>query len=293
MSRRHPAVHIAIALGAVVILACTGACEAPSSTRESSPANQRPGAPTGSAPKADCKLSVFAASSLRDLTDAVLVPFMKHHPGCAVEKSFGGSNKLGQQIEAGATFDVFLSAAKAPVDSVIAAGKAQASSRAALFSNQLVLISHQRDPVKVPVGCGLQQAPFKHLVLGQPDAVPAGIYAREYLSAIKCPGVDPGVKSSLWEKIQDRLLPMPEVRAVLSVVQQQPGTLGFVYRTDVSGAAGVVVQYVVDGPLAPKIDYYGVLKASPSPFAEEFYSSFRSKEGRAIVTRMGFIVGGT
>jgi molybdate transport system substrate-binding protein len=238
-----------------------------------------------------CAFTVFAASSLRDVTVDLVAEFHKVYPGCEVTQSYAASNKLGLQIEAGAKFDVFLSAAAAPIDRTIAATKADAATKRALFSNQLALIAHRGDTHAPSSVCELGGAFVGHVAVGQPDAVPAGIYAREYLARIGCKDPRTAKQTSALKLVEEKLLPMPEVRAVVAVVARQPRTWGFVYKTDVLASKDVVSKLLIEGPLAPAIAYYGVLRPSASPEAKAFMDLMTHKEGQRVLLKYGFVIG--
>ena len=67
---------------------------------------------------------------------------------------------------------------------------------------------------------------FQYLALGNPAAVPAGRYARDWLNAQTCDG------QSLWQAVEDRVAPAPDVRAALGLVLAEPDLVGIVYKTD-------------------------------------------------------------
>jgi len=235
-------------------------------------------------PSPSCKLMVFAASSLSDLTEAVRVAFEKDYPTCQVSFNFGASNALGMQIEAGARADVFLSAAAAPVDHLLNSAKVELGPKRVLFSNRLAIITNRSNPIEIKDSCALKDANLEHLAIGQPDAVPAGIYAKEYLSKLSCGGVTP------WAVLEPKLLPMPNVRAVLSVVEQQPKLAGVVYVSDALSSKAVKVQFVVQGPNAPRINYWGIRVGPSAPFADALLQEFYKPKVQEVIRQMGFVV---
>ena len=234
-----------------------------------------------------CALTVFAASSLTDVAEAVRKDFVKEHSGCKVTFNFGASNALSLQIEAGAHADVFLSAAGAPVDHLLASGKVEASPKRDLFSNRLVFISNSSGSIEVKDACALKDASLERVVIGQTDAVHAGAYAKAYLSKVKCAdGQTP------WSALEPRLLPMPNVRAVLSVVEQQPKLGGFVYQSDALTSKAVKTQFVVQGADSPRIEYYGV-RVGPSnqaKYSDAFLAEFSKPGVQNTIRAMGFVI---
>jgi molybdate transport system substrate-binding protein len=227
---------------------------------------------------------VFAASSLTELVEALGRSFTSEHPACRVTFNLGASNALALQIEAGARADVFLSAARIPVDQLVASGKITTGPPRVLFSNRLVLVSSANYPSRIDTVCALSSAKVERIAIGQPDAVPAGAYAKAYLSRTRCRD-----GQTLWESLEQRLLPMPNVRAVLSVVEQQPGLVGFVYQTDAWHSKTIQTQFVVDGPDAPRIEYYGV-RLGDSPMADAFLAEFAKPAARDTMRNLGFLI---
>src|SRR5438445_9190041 len=115
-------------------------------------------------------LLVFAAASTTEAISECAKAFRT-----PIDFSFGSSSDLSRQIARGAPADVFLSADPARVDAL--AKKVRA--RVDLLSNQLVVV--------VPKG-GARLASRDDLLsvgrvaLADPEAVPAGIYARPWLA---------------------------------------------------------------------------------------------------------------
>lgn len=243
--------------------------------------------PSKPATAEECALTIFAASSLTELTEAVGRDFTKEHPACTIKFNFAASNALGLQIEAGAHAEVFLSAAEAPVDHLLRSGTVEAGSKRVLFSNRLALVSNRSSPLDIRNACAIEGANPELLAIGQPDVVPAGDYAKSYLSKIRCPDGE-----SPWSALERRLLPMPNVRAVLSVVEQQPKVVGFVYQTDALTSGAVRTQFIVQGSDAPRIDYYGI-RIGPhnqAKFSEAFLAEFTKPGVQKTIREMGFVI---
>ena len=78
---------------------------------------------------------------------------------------------------------------------------------------------------------------------------------------------------------------------MLAVVARQPGTWGFVYKTDVMASKDVESRLLIEGPLAPAIAYYGVLPPSASQNAKAFMDLMTRKEGQSVLLKYGFVIG--
>jgi len=218
---------------------------------------------------------VFAAASLSDALREIGRNF-EAWTGHRVVLSLGGSNDLARQIRAGAPAEVFVSASAERMDEVERAGLVRAGDRVNLLSNRLVVV--------VPVTAATALARAEDLVgvgrlaLGDPEAVPAGIYARQWLE-----------KRGLWERVRDRVVPTLDVRAALAAVESGNADAGIVYRTD--AAISKRVRVVLDVPVeeAPRIVYpAALLTASRGPAARAFYEHLRSPAARGVFERLGF-----
>jgi molybdate transport system substrate-binding protein len=192
------------------------------------------GGDSGNAPKSGAGASsdqvggevmVFAAASLREAMEELGVRF-ERETGTHVVFNFAGSNDLAHQILATRGPDLFLSASKAWMDTVQSAGRVVERSRRDLLGNTLVVVGHARDTSVVADPCALATLPFRNLAIGDPEAVPAGTYARTWLQSVQCDG------KPLWDAVRERVAPAPDVRAALGLVLADPRVIGIVYRTD-------------------------------------------------------------
>ncbi len=162
------------------------------------------------------------------------------------------------------------------MDEVERAGLVRAADRVDLLSNRLVVI--------VPVAASAVPATaedlagVRRLALGDPQAVPAGIYARQWLE-----------KRGLWERVRDRVVPTLDVRAALAAVESGNVDAGIVYRTDAAISSRVRVALEVPAGEAPRIVYpAALLAASRGPAARAFYEHLRSPAAREVFERLGF-----
>ena len=115
--------------------------------------------------------------------------------GGSVRFNFGASNVLARQIVDGAPVDVFMSADEQQMDVVAAAGLVRQGSRTDVLSNQLaVVVPNDRNRPLVSIA-RLTDPVFRKIAIGDPDAVPAGVYARQYLQ-----------KAGIWEALSSRIV---------------------------------------------------------------------------------------
>ena len=198
-------------------------------------------------------MRVFAAASLEDAL-ADLAAAFERESGTEVVLNFAGSNVLAQQIRAGAPADVFYSADTRWVDALEAEGRLVAGSRVELLGNRLVVVCHEDAGFEMDELSDLASLGFRYLSLGDPDAVPAGSYARAALQAAAL-----GNGQDVWQSVGSRVVPAPDVRAALALVREERHAVGIVYSSDMLTAQGVKVLYEVPETLAPLVRYVAAL----------------------------------
>jgi molybdate transport system substrate-binding protein len=266
-SRRHPRRARASRLAAAVLLAAAPGC-----------GDGRAGA------GGEEEVMVYAAESLRDAVHELADTF-RADAGVRVRVNVGGSNFLARQLVAARGGDVFLSASERWMDDVEGAGRLVEGSRRALLSNRLVVVAHPESPVRLSTPCDLAAADFRFLALGDPEAVPAGIYAREWLESVTCGG------RPLWEAVRERVAPTPDVRAALGLARAQRDVPAIVYRTDWLSSAGRtrVLLEVEDGP-AIRYDVARVREGGAPEAGRRFFDVLTGPAGAAVFARHGFVV---
>jgi molybdate transport system substrate-binding protein len=192
--------------------------------------------------------------------------------------NLGASNDLARQIEAGAPADVFVSADAAQMDGLQKDGLVRAAERVDLLSNTLVVVVPAGS--KATVARAADLAAFPTLALADPQAVPAGVYARKWLEA-----------SGLWAQLKGRVVPALNVRAALSMVESENAPAGVVYKTDAAVSKRVKVAYEVPRATGPTIVYpVAPVATSKKPaLAAAFVAHLRSAEALLVFARFGFL----
>lgn len=223
---------------------------------------------------------VLAAASLQEsLTEAADAWAAKGHARPVL--SFAASSALARQVIAGAPADLFLSADEEWMDAVAKAGLIRAGTRATLLGNRLVLIAPAASRTRLTPARGfplVKALGSGRLALADPDAVPAGKYAK---AALTCLGV--------WNGVAAKVAPAENVRAAMALVERGAAPLGIVYATDARASKAVRVVGTFPAASHPPIRYpVAVLKASRHKDAAAFRTFLFSKQGRAIFARHGF-----
>jgi molybdate transport system substrate-binding protein len=224
-------------------------------------------------------LTVSAAVSLTEVMNEIAAAY-RAAGGAPIRFNFGGSNVLARQIVNGAPVDVFISADDLQMDVVSRAGLVATGTRVPIAGNRLVVVVDERRLPTVRSVQDLSHADIRRVALGDPAAVPAGVYARTYLEKI-----------GLWSRLEAKVVPAGNVRAALAAVQNGSADAAIVYATDARIAGGLRVAVTVSGPDSPPMVYPAcVVKTTRQPAAAAHFLQFvRSPVGARILEHHGFV----
>jgi molybdate transport system substrate-binding protein len=224
-------------------------------------------------------LNVFAAASLSDALKDIAKTY-EPASGDKLRYNLSASSALARQIKEGAPADVFFSADEAKMDDLAKAGLIAVDTRHSLLSNTLVIVVNADGSAAIAAPSDLAKPTIGRVALAEPQTVPAGIYAKEYLQ-----------KTGLWEKISTKVVPTENVRACLAAVEAGNADAGIVYKTDALISKKVKIVYEVTVTEGPKISYpLAVVKESKNAeAARKFTTYLGSAEARAIFTKYGFL----
>lgn len=209
------------------------------------------GCPATGGGSAEEPLLVFGAASLADALEEVGEAWEAEHPGEPVAFSFAGSNTLARQIAAGAPADLFVAADR---ERLVRSRRAGLEGAVPLLGNTLVVIAPRMEetPGIERLRIGVREPEdllvFDRIGLADPEAVPAGVYAREWLE-----------RSGVWDELRDRVVPAVDVRANLEAVASGGLPVGVVYGTDAAASDRVEVLYRVPPPEAPEVVYWAAV----------------------------------
>lgn len=192
----------------------------------------------------------------------------------------GGSDTLATQLLAGASVDLFVSADTRQMDRVEAGGGIVTPTRVDLLSNQLVVVSHLDRGGLVSRITDLERSRVRRIAMGDPDSVPAGVYAREYLES-----------EGIWDAVRSKVVPTRNVRAALAAVEAGNADVGLVYRTDVTLSKSVGIAFVVPVDQGPQIRYVAAVTAAApqNARARQLLTFLRTGPAQRIFEDAGFI----
>lgn len=235
-------------------------------------------------------VTVFAAASMKEAMDEIASEF-EAGTGHAVTVALAGSSALARQIQAGAPADIFISASAAWMGVLEKDGLLAPDTRFDLASNRLVLIGSTEPatligPVLLGPGFDLggrlrQRKPGSgRLAIALTRAVPAGIYARQALTAL-----------GLWDGVADRLAETDNVRTALMLVALGEAPLGVVYATDAAAEPRVGVIAIFPATAHDPIVYPAAQIAGRDNLAADaFLVWLKGPAARAALARHGFEV---
>ena len=226
-------------------------------------------------------LIVSVAASLSD----VMSELARRHEaatGQAVRLNVGGSNFVARQIVEGARADVFLSADETQMDVVERAGRLVPGSRVDLLTNLLVVVGRPGGGLTIGDPATLASSRVRRIALGNPESVPAGIYARRWLEG-----------RGVWVAVSRKVVPTLSVRAALTAVRAGRVDAAVVYATDALTEPAVPVIFRVPPAEAPPIVYPAAVVDGPNrEAAGRFVAYLRSADACAVFEAEGFGVVG-
>jgi molybdate transport system substrate-binding protein len=225
--------------------------------------------------RAGDEVLVFAAASLTDALQEIGRDFeARNH--VFVRFSFGASSDLARQIRAGAPADVLFSADTIRMDELERAGRVRKDDRREFLGNSLVVVVATGSAFRMREPRDLLSLP--RLALADPEAVPAGVYAKKWL-----------VAEGLWNDLASRIVPTLDVRAALAAIETEAVPAGIVYKTDARVSKRVRIAWEVSGK--PEILYsLARISGSRNKGAADFARYLQSGESTAIFVRYGFVI---
>ncbi|MCU6663784.1 molybdate ABC transporter substrate-binding protein [Silvania hatchlandensis] len=236
---------------------------------------------TGQALADEGKITVFAAASLTNAMQDIAAVYKKEK-NVDVVSSFASSSTLARQIEAGAPADLFISADQKWMDYAIDKKAIDTASRKTLLGNSLVVVapkaSAQAEFVITNKTDWTRLLKDGRLAVGDPDHVPAGIYAKEALQ-----------KLGAWETLSPKLAPAEDVRGALALVARSEAPLGIVYGSDAVADKAVKVVSTFPEDSHKKVEYpVAIIDGHKNATVSAFYDYLKGPQASAIFKRYGF-----
>lgn len=227
---------------------------------------------------ATTKITVFAAASLTDAMQEISQAYQADQQDAEIQFSFASSSVLARQIEQGAPADIFISADQKWMDYLIE--RQITENKQTLLENSLVLIapsSAKYEQVNINQQTNWQTLlpVTEKLAVGDPDHVPAGIYAKEALTHL-----------GVYDQLSKQFVRASNVRAALMLVERQEAALGIVYSTDAKISQKVNIIGTFPAESVKSIEYPITLL---TPTAQDFYTFLFTNKAKQIFQKYGFV----
>lgn len=224
------------------------------------------------------KIRVYAASSMTNVVNELVDQF-EAQSDVQVTTVYGGSSSLARQIAQGAPADVLISANLKWVDYLQDQGVVNGDNVTNVASNQLVVIAPSGNSAQLNVQSAnswLDALDGQRMAIGQTNAVPAGIYAKQSLTQL-----------GVWPQVQSHLAPTNNVRIALTLVERKEAPLGIVYKTDAMLSKEVqIIAQLPDSSHSPIIYPMAIINRTPS--SEQFAQFVQSPSAQQVMQRYGF-----
>ena len=220
---------------------------------------------------------VSAAVSLTEVLQQ-LAPMYQAKNGERLVLNVGASNTLARQISFGAGVDLFISADEAQMNAV--AAQIDSATRVDLLSNQLAIAVPDDRFRTLASARDLLDPAIRRVAIGDPAAVPAGVYAKQYLQML-----------GIWSDLMMKVIPAGSVRLALAAVENGAADAAIVYHTDISSSARAREALVIPQADGPRIVYpAAIVRAGKNRDGGRRLLAFlRSPEAIAVFSRAGFI----
>nr|WP_163501357.1 molybdate ABC transporter substrate-binding protein [Halomonas socia] len=227
-------------------------------------------------------LHVSAAASMTDAMDEAIEAYTAQHQDTTIVPVYASSSTLARQIVSGAPSDLFISANLDWMD-WLEEQEVPLQERANLLQNRLALIAPASSEVQefTPGEDGALEGLLgagDRLSVGDPDHVPAGIYAQQALEAL-----------GEWEALEPRLARANHVRGALALVERGETPAGIVYQTDAEASEGVrtLGLFPLDSH-DPVVYPVALIDAEGNDDAAAFRAWLESEEALEIFAAHGF-----
>ncbi|MDY8094396.1 molybdate ABC transporter substrate-binding protein [Paenibacillus polymyxa] len=270
-----------LVISIILLLSGCGAGQQSASNGSSTAQNNEASSQNSSKKAETVELTISAAASLTDALKEIQHSYESTHTGTKLNFNFGGSGALEKQIEQGAPSDLFLSASKKNLKSLVDQQLIESNKQKTWLTNELVAVIPADGTMDIASVTDLTKREVKKVAIGIPESVPAGNYAQEALT-----------KAKLWDTLQSKLVQAKDVRQVLQYVETGNADVGFVYKTDALTSQKAKIVFEVDPKTYSPVEYpIGIIKGSKHiQEAEDFYAYLQSQESLNIMAKYGFTI---
>jgi molybdate transport system substrate-binding protein len=223
-------------------------------------------------------IDILAAASTTEAVTALAAVINQDHD-LTLRPTFAASSTLAKHIAAGAPAHLFLSANLDWTAYLGKRGLIAKNGRVNLLGNRLVLLGRNSDAIDLSDLHNLPRAlGSEHLIMGNPEHVPAGRYGRQALRQLK-----------LWPALKKRAVYGASVRNALALLVRGQGRYAIAYASD-----GRVYQDLHQAAVFPKgshdaIQYpLALMREHDSPLARKVFRYLQGRAAKIIFEQYGF-----
>jgi molybdate transport system substrate-binding protein len=230
------------------------------------------------------EIRVAAASDLAYAFPEIAKLFEKK-TGNKVTFTFGSSGNFAKQLAEGAPFDVYASANVKFVDDTVAAGACDGATRA-LYGRGRIVVWTRHGIAPAAGVADLADARFVKIAIANPQHAPYGKAAQQALES-----------TGAWAAVQPKLVYGENIQQTLQFVQSGNVEAAVVAlslaRAQATAKEGVDWALVDESQHKP-LDQALVVckKGANAAVGKQFADFVQSPEGRAVMTRFGFVLPG-
>ena len=231
------------------------------------------------------RLTIFAATSLTDVFEALRDAFLADNPQAEILLNFSSSSTLAAQLMQGAPADIFASANEAQMDLVVETGLIAAESVEIFAHNQLVVIAPAANPAEIGAVQDLANDSLL-LVLAAP-----GTPIRAYSDAMLRSYADDYGDGFFERVIANLVSEESNVRQVVTRVALGEADAGIVYQSDAIGGVSADLHIIPVDSAHNQLAAYPIAPMSSAAdplLAQRFIDFALSEAAQPIFDAYGF-----
>ncbi len=283
VSRRGFVSLSAVAAAGLGLAGCSG-------SKTSEPAGSDAGSAKASSKKETVELQVFAANSLEKALPEVQELYTDQTGTTFADTQFKASGDLVEQMKAGATVDVLITASKGTMDDAETAELVDADTREDMFVNDLVIIRAEGSDTKIEAIADVANLDGKIAIGDAKPSPPASTPTRRWLPWASTPA-SRATTASMRPKIADKVALADKVGTAAAYVSTGDCVAGFVYSSDIFRYDGIEEAFVCPEDSHKPIVYPGAV-AESSEHADEAKAfidfCLTNKKAQKIWAKYGF-----
>ncbi|MBD2774709.1 molybdate ABC transporter substrate-binding protein [Iningainema tapete] len=224
-------------------------------------------------------LTVSAAGVYRNCLAEIDLRYKKEKPNVIITYNIAGSGFLRQQIEQGASVDIYIPGIAKEMDILETQGLIVPNTRQNLTINSIVIITHKDSKLPISSFKNLIDKDVKRVAVGA-GTVSAGIYTKEGLNFF-----------GIYEQVRQKSVVAEEdIRQVLKQVESHSVDVGITYETE--SKISNLVKTVAVAPQnshQPVISPLAILKSCQNiSAAKDFIKFLISTQVKPLFEKYGF-----